>query len=209
MRESAMAEKLLDFTQPFDVGLLDATVAAFYGTGSKHERAAAERVLRQLQEHPDTWTRVVAVLQNSQNLNSKFYALRVLEGVIKYRWNALPVEQRDGIKNYISDLIVQLSSNEVSFRTERLYVNKLNIILVQASGSSLQCVVMCKLLIGRIGIISFFGTERNVLWVCQIFVVKFLLYKDTGNVDWIPFRASFLQEIDIGMHPGALLVHVG
>jgi exportin-1 len=125
------------------------------------QRAAAERVLRQLQEHPDTWTRVVAVLQNSQNLNSKFYALRVridyqvwnllpkvemhslktvdcskllhcqtvfgpalafslavwllmlsiqvLEGVIKYRWNALPVEQRDGIKNYISDLIVQVS----------------------------------------------------------------------------------------------------
>lgn len=124
------------------------------------QRAAAERVLRQLQEHPDTWTRVVAVLQNSQNLNSKFYALRVridyqvwnllpkvemhslktvdcskllhcqtvfgpalafslavwllmlsiqvLEGVIKYRWNALPVEQRDGIKNYISDLIVQV-----------------------------------------------------------------------------------------------------
>lgn len=32
-----MAEKLLDFTQPFDVGLLDATVAAFYGTGSKEE----------------------------------------------------------------------------------------------------------------------------------------------------------------------------
>eukprot|EP01018_Ginkgo_biloba_P022932 Gb_02789 [translate_table: standard] len=55
----------------------------------------------------------------------------VLEGVIKYRWNALPVEQRDGIKNYISDLIVQLSSNEVSFRRERLYVNKLNVILVQ------------------------------------------------------------------------------
>ncbi|KAL3682847.1 hypothetical protein R1sor_000869 [Riccia sorocarpa] len=126
-----MAEKLLDFTQPFDVGLLDATIAAFYGTGSKDERAAAERILRQLQEHPDTWTRVVTILQNSGNLNSKFYALQVLEGVIKYRWNALPMEQRDGIKNYISDLIVQLSSNEASFRQERLYVNKLNIILVQ------------------------------------------------------------------------------
>uniref|UniRef100_A0A7I4BPN0 Importin N-terminal domain-containing protein n=1 Tax=Physcomitrium patens TaxID=3218 RepID=A0A7I4BPN0_PHYPA len=126
-----MAEKLLDFTQPLDVGLLDATVAAFYGTGSKEERAAAERVLRQLQEHPDTWTRVVTILQNSTIPNTKFYALQVLEGVIKYRWNALPVEQRDGIKNYISDLIVQLSSNESSFRAERLYVNKLNIILVQ------------------------------------------------------------------------------
>ncbi|KAJ7518088.1 hypothetical protein O6H91_21G054800 [Diphasiastrum complanatum] len=126
-----MAEKLLDFSQPFDVALLDATIAAFYGTGSKDERAAAERILRQLQEHPETWTRVVTILQNSQNLNSKFFALQVLEGVIKYRWNALPIEQRDGIKNYVSDVIVQLSSNATSFRQERLYINKLNIILVQ------------------------------------------------------------------------------
>ncbi|ERN19641.1 hypothetical protein AMTR_s00062p00152740 [Amborella trichopoda] len=95
------------------------------------ERAAADQILRELQNNPDTWLQVVHILQNSQNLNTKFFALQVLEGVIKYRWNALPVDQRDGIKNYISDLIVQLSSNEVSFRRERLYVNKLNIILVQ------------------------------------------------------------------------------
>ena len=31
------AEKLRDLSQPIDVGLLDATVAAFYGTGSKEE----------------------------------------------------------------------------------------------------------------------------------------------------------------------------
>ena len=41
------------------------------------QRAAAERVLRQLQEHPDTWTRVVTILQNSTLANSKFYALQV------------------------------------------------------------------------------------------------------------------------------------
>ncbi|KAL0358804.1 UNVERIFIED_CONTAM: protein EXPORTIN 1A [Sesamum angustifolium] len=57
--------------------------------------------------------------------------MQVLEGVIKYRWNALPAEQRDGMKNYISEVIVKLSSDEVCFRRERLYVNKLNIILVQ------------------------------------------------------------------------------
>jgi exportin-1 len=33
---------------------------------------------------------------------------QVLEGVIKYRWNALPAEQRDGMKNFISDIIVQV-----------------------------------------------------------------------------------------------------
>ncbi|KAH9322911.1 hypothetical protein KI387_017550, partial [Taxus chinensis] len=94
-------------------------------------RAAAERILRELQINPDTWLQVVSILQNSHNLNTKFFALQVLEGVIKYRWNALPVEQRDGIKNFISDLIVQLSGDEASFRREKLYVNKLNVILVQ------------------------------------------------------------------------------
>ncbi|VVA11463.1 PREDICTED: EXPORTIN [Prunus dulcis] len=125
------AEKLRDLSQPIDVGLLDATVAAFYGTGSKEERTAADHILRDLQNNPDMWLQVVHILQSAKNLNTKFFALQVLEGVIKYRWNALPVEQRDGMKNYISDVIVQLSSNEASFRMERLYVNKLNIILVQ------------------------------------------------------------------------------
>ncbi|MFS7929630.1 putative importin-beta domain, armadillo-like helical, exportin-1/Importin-beta [Helianthus anomalus] len=125
------AEKLRDLSQPIDVGVLDATVAAFYGTGSKDERAAADQILRELQNNPDMWLQVVHILSNTQNLNTKFFALQVLEGVIKYRWNVLPVEQRDGMKNYISDVIVKLSSNEVSFRQERLYVNKLNIILVQ------------------------------------------------------------------------------
>ncbi|MCL7034658.1 hypothetical protein MKW94_004053 [Papaver nudicaule] len=125
------AEKLRDLSQPIDVPLLDATVAAFYGTGSKEERTAAESILRDLQDNPDMWLQVVHILQNSQNLNTKFFALQVLEGVIKYRWNALPVVQRDGMKNYISEVIVQLSGNDASFRGERLYVNKLNVILVQ------------------------------------------------------------------------------
>ncbi|PKI39484.1 hypothetical protein CRG98_040160 [Punica granatum] len=125
------AEKLRDLSQPIDVALLDATVAAFYGTGSKEERTAADQILRELQNNPDTWLQVVHILQNTKNLNTKFFALQVLEGVIKYRWNALPVEQRDGMKNYISEVIVQLSSNEASLRMEKLYINKLNIILVQ------------------------------------------------------------------------------
>ncbi|PSS04542.1 Protein EXPORTIN 1A like [Actinidia chinensis var. chinensis] len=125
------AEKLRDLSQPIDVGLLDATVSAFYGTGSKEERTAADHILRELQNNPEMWLQVVHILSSTQNLNTKFFALQVLEGVIKYRWNALPVEQRDGMKNYISEVIVKLSSDEISFRRERLYVNKLNIILVQ------------------------------------------------------------------------------
>ncbi|KAD2805599.1 hypothetical protein E3N88_38976 [Mikania micrantha] len=123
--------KLGDLSQPINVALLDATVAAFYGTGSKDERTAADHILRELQNNPDMWLQVVHILSNTKSLNTKFFALQVLEGVIKYRWNVLPTEQRDGMKNYISDVIVKLSSDEVSIRQERLYVNKLNIILVQ------------------------------------------------------------------------------
>ena len=43
-----------------------------------------------LQEHEMMWTRADAILEQSSNPNTKFFALQVLEGVIKYRWNALP-----------------------------------------------------------------------------------------------------------------------
>ncbi|XP_019092142.1 PREDICTED: protein EXPORTIN 1B-like [Camelina sativa] len=125
------AEKLRDLSQPIDVPLLDATVEAFYATGSKEERASADNILRDLKANPDTWLQVVHILQNTSSTHTKYFALQVLEGVIKYRWNALPDEQRDGMKNYISEVIVLLSRDEASFRAERLYVNKLNVILVQ------------------------------------------------------------------------------
>ena len=40
------------------------------------QRGAAERVMLQLQEHPDMWTRVDAILETSSNPNSKFLALQ-------------------------------------------------------------------------------------------------------------------------------------
>ncbi|KAI5389148.1 hypothetical protein KIW84_074702 [Lathyrus oleraceus] len=73
-------------------------------------RSAADSILRDLQENPDMWLQVMHILQITQNLNTKFFALQVLEGVIKYRWNALPAEQRDGMKNFIFDIVVQVST---------------------------------------------------------------------------------------------------
>lgn len=61
--------------------------------------------------------------------------MQILEEVIKYRWGALPDPQRQGIKNYISNLIIKLSSSETIFRKEKVFVNKLNVILVQVSNS--------------------------------------------------------------------------
>jgi hypothetical protein len=41
------------------------------------QRHAADQILRELQNNPDMWLQVVHILQNSQNLNTKFFALQV------------------------------------------------------------------------------------------------------------------------------------
>ncbi|WJX63116.1 hypothetical protein P8452_48039 [Trifolium repens] len=134
------AENLRDLSQSIDVPLLDATVAAFYCTGSKQERSAS--ILRDLQNNPDMWFKLCIscrILKNDLTETLEFscksffdlcgmikmYDLRwsirnaiylkacyhakaavdlwydqdVLEGLIKYRWNALPAEQRDGMNS--------------------------------------------------------------------------------------------------------------
>eukprot|EP00884_Botryococcus_braunii_P004854 jgi/Botrbrau1/1436/Bobra.0063s0127.1 len=125
------AAKLLDISIPLDVHVLDGLVAAFYGAGTSEERSAAENILKKLQEHPEAWTRVDSILERSQSQQSKFFALQILEEVIKFRWGALPDDQRIGIRNYVSNLVIKMSTDEVLFRQEKIFLNKLNVILVQ------------------------------------------------------------------------------
>ncbi len=88
--------RLLDFSQAqMDIELLDTVVAAFY-TGQGPQQTAAQTVLRELKEHPDSWTRVDAILEYSRNPQTKYYALQILETLVSRRWKALPPEQREG-----------------------------------------------------------------------------------------------------------------
>ena len=41
------------------------------------QRIQSEAVLKQLQEHPDAWTRVDAILEQTKNQQTKFYGLQV------------------------------------------------------------------------------------------------------------------------------------
>ncbi|KAJ3102309.1 Karyopherin transporter [Phlyctochytrium planicorne] len=118
-------EGILDFSQELDVGLFDRVVNSGY-TGK-----GAERVLSQFQEHPEAWKRVDAILERSQSIPAKFIALTVLENLIKTMWKALPVQQRDGIKNYIVASVIKTSSDEGQVDKNRSYLNKLNVVLVQ------------------------------------------------------------------------------
>lgn len=63
-------------------------------------------------------------------------SLQVLEELIKHRWGAIDDQQREGIKNYLSNLIIKISSDEASLRREKVFLNKLNILLVQVGAAS-------------------------------------------------------------------------
>ncbi|KAJ3232034.1 Karyopherin transporter [Chytriomyces hyalinus] len=123
-------EGILDFSREFDVQLLDRVVTTLYSTTGP-EQAAAEKILSQFQAHPDSWKQVDGILERSQMLQTKFIALTILENLVKTMWKALPDIQRHGIKNFIVGIVIKTSSDEASFDKQKLYLNKLNMVLVQ------------------------------------------------------------------------------
>ncbi|XP_050304352.1 exportin-1 [Anthonomus grandis grandis] len=124
------AAALLDFNQKLDINLLDNVVVSMY-TGNGETQRIAQEVLTTLKEHPDAWTRVDTILEFSSNQQTKYFALQILEQVIKTRWKILPKNQCEGIKKYIVSLIIKTSSDPESLEANKTYLNKLNMILVQ------------------------------------------------------------------------------
>lgn len=126
----AIGQRLLDFSQPFDVAALDQVVASMNDPHSPHQRVANE-IMVALQNHQDSWTRVSDILEKSNSPLTKFFGLQVLEDAIRYRWKVLPKDQREGIKGYIVGKLLQLSSDEATMRRERVFINKMDLVLVQ------------------------------------------------------------------------------
>jgi exportin-1 len=154
----AEANKLLDFNVKLDIGLLDAVVECMntqtgaavcsspcfilsFSTGETQR--VAQTLLTRLKEHPDAWTRVDAILQCSPSLATKYYALQILEHVIITRWKVLPRDQCEGaspsfshfilylgIRNFVVQLIIDISSDQQRATTQQMYLSKLNLVLV-------------------------------------------------------------------------------
>uniref|UniRef100_A0AAZ3R6Q7 Exportin-1 n=1 Tax=Oncorhynchus tshawytscha TaxID=74940 RepID=A0AAZ3R6Q7_ONCTS len=121
------ARQLLDFSQKLDINLLDNVVNSMYYDIGSQQRMAQE-VLTNLKDHPDAWTRVDTILEFSQNMKTKYYALQILETVIKTRWKILPRNQCEGIKKYVVGLIIKTSSDAANVEE-----NSQNAPLVQAT----------------------------------------------------------------------------
>lgn len=124
------ARTLLDFSAKLDINLLDAVIDCMY-SGQGSEQQIAQQILTTFKEHPDAWTRVDAILEFSKNKETKYYALQILENLIKTRWKVLPEHQCESIKKFIVALIIKTSTNAITNEIDKVYLNKLNMILVQ------------------------------------------------------------------------------
>uniref|UniRef100_A0A7S3Q1F7 Importin N-terminal domain-containing protein n=1 Tax=Chaetoceros debilis TaxID=122233 RepID=A0A7S3Q1F7_9STRA len=123
-------QRLQDASQEFDIALLDNVVATVYDPRST-QQIAANKALMTLQENPDIWTKADAILEKATNPQTRFFGLQILDDAIRTRWKILPAEQRDGIKNYVVGKVISMSSDEQTLRREKVFIQKLNLTLVQ------------------------------------------------------------------------------
>lgn len=120
---------LLDFSKDFDIVLLDQIIDIAFSS-SHPQRAAANEFLLQIKDHPDMWKRADAILENSRNPLTRFFGLQVLGDAILSRWKVIPVEQREGIRNYVVSKIITLSSGNTLLHENAQVLSRLNLVLV-------------------------------------------------------------------------------
>jgi exportin-1 len=119
----------LDQNAPFtaeSVQVLDKLVSAM-GSSQPNERNYAVQALKEIKETHNLWIHVDTIIENAKNSDTKFFALSILDHVISTAWNAVPSDQKAGIKNYIIKLVIENTSSQVSTH----FLNKLNLVLVQ------------------------------------------------------------------------------
>ncbi|KAL2051606.1 hypothetical protein ABVK25_008020 [Lepraria finkii] len=108
---------------------LDQTVKQFY-EGRGEAQKQAQNALNQFKENPDAWLLVDKILQEASYPQTKYIGLQILDNVIMTKWKILPREQCQGIRNFVVNFIIQSSNSEESLKSQRTFLNKLNLVLV-------------------------------------------------------------------------------
>lgn len=116
---------ILDFTKDLDINQFDQTVSDAFDSSSP-TKETSEKILLEFKDHPNGWTRVDAILKGSRSTQSQFFALQVLEHVIKTRWKTFSPKQRNFLKEYVVRFILEASGQKEAF-----VLNKFNVVLVE------------------------------------------------------------------------------
>lgn len=91
----------------------------------------ANQVLTAFRAHPAAWRRVDAILDKCTSDDARIIAAGVLEDTIKFKWSSLTDPDRGSIRNFVATKIIALSSDAATATREAVFLNKLNLLLVE------------------------------------------------------------------------------
>ncbi|VBB30547.1 unnamed protein product, partial [Acanthocheilonema viteae] len=79
-------------SEKIEIPLLDQVVNIMNQSTGEAQQLAS-KILTELKQKDTSWTRVDGILEYSQLMETKYYALQILESLIETRWKSLPREQ--------------------------------------------------------------------------------------------------------------------
>lgn len=124
-------EQILNFDVELNIALLDQVVKCLYESKITPQIQEAQKVLTQFQNHPQAWTKVNTIYTQSTYNNTKYLALCILLETVKFKWNIIPPNQKEGMKNFVIAQVLNKSKDENVMKEESLILKKLDEILVQ------------------------------------------------------------------------------
>lgn len=81
----------------------------------------------------ESWTYCDLILNKSNNMYVRIYALLILEDLIKSKWNLLSQDQRLGIRNFLVDMLIKNVTDDGAYASNQAFINKLNLNIVLVS----------------------------------------------------------------------------
>jgi exportin-1 len=82
-------------------------------------------------EQPHLWTRIEYILRSKVSVETRFFALQILEEFCRLEFGFINQEQKEGLRILIFDLIEKTTRIPNSNINERLFLEKLDLILVK------------------------------------------------------------------------------
>lgn len=118
---------ILNFEKDFNIELFDQIVLDSNNPVSD-KKGQSEEMLLKFKNSDDSWTKVDYILTKSRNQQSHYVALQILEETIKTKWYMFEENVKQGIREYLFQLILEKTKNR---ECENYVIQELNRIIVE------------------------------------------------------------------------------
>jgi exportin-1 len=102
-------EGILDLERELNMELFDRVVMDAQSP-DKTKKEHAEGILMKFKELPNAWTKTDYILSKSMLQQSHYFALQMLEEIVRTKWLLFDEEMKSGLRMYVFQLVIQKSN---------------------------------------------------------------------------------------------------